>query len=78
MRVEGQQQRRTFFDRHVLEPDDVGAMHEQAFASDFGVRADNGMCCLKHPAVFLARLYTERLSRIALLQTGVRMDGIKP
>lgn len=53
-------------------------MHEQAFASDFGVRADNGMCCLKHPAVFLARLYTERLPCIALLQTDVRMDGIKP
>ncbi|MED5574749.1 MAG: hypothetical protein VX955_11505 [Pseudomonadota bacterium] len=53
-------------------------MLEQAFAFGFEVRADNGMCCFKHSAVFHARLYTERLSRIALLQTGVPMDGIKP
>ena len=53
-------------------------MHEQAFASGFGVRADNGMCCFKHPAVFRTRLYTERPSRIALLKTVVRMDGITP
>ena len=32
MRVEERQQRRIFFDHHILEPDGEGTMHEQAFS----------------------------------------------